>query len=94
MKELTEKYKIVLTLLLKNIIYISWYSYAIIIPIFVKDKITDNKITYLVISFLIIYFIREIAKHFYRKIAHKSYHELKHKVEMHYYNKMNTLSMD
>lgn len=94
MKELTEKYKIVITLLLKNIIYMNWFAYAIIMGIFIKDKITDSSIFYLVISFLIVYLIRETCKHFYKRIAHKSYHEFKHNIEMYYYKKLNNLSMN
>ena len=94
MKEICEKYKLIITLILKNITYFGWYAYAFIAPIFIKDTISDINLFYLIITFLIIYLIREIAKHYYKKLAHDSYYEFKHNIEMNYYKKMNNLKME
>lgn len=94
MKDTKRDNKIIITIILKNIIYLCWYSYAIIMSLFIKDGMTDNDIFYLIVSFLIIYFIRETAKHFYKKITLKAYHTYKHNIEMHYYKKLKSLSMN
>ena len=44
MKEICEKYKLIITLILKNITYFGWYAYAFIAPIFIKDTIKNEKL--------------------------------------------------
>lgn len=87
-----ENYKLMTSIVIRNIIYICWYLYAIIMVTFIEGKITDNKLIWLFVTFSIVYFVRGIAKHYYRKIAHNAYHQEKHRIEMHYYKKMNKLS--
>ena len=70
MKDIIENNKLIITIILKNIVYLCWFSYAVIMSIFIHTGINDNDIIYLGISFLIIYFIRGVAKSYYRKLAH------------------------
>ena len=91
-KKTLENYKLMASIIIRNIIYICWYLYAIIMVTFIEGKITDNKLIWLFVTFSIVYFVRGIAKHYYRKIAHNAYHQEKHRIEMHYYKKMNKLS--
>ena len=94
MKDIIENNKLIITIILKNIVYLCWFSYAVIMSIFIHTGINDNDIIYLGISFLIIYFIRGVAKSYYRKLAHNSYYEFKHNIEMLYYKRLNKLSMN
>lgn len=91
-KKTLENYKLMASIIIRNIIYICWFLYAVIMVTFIEGKITDNKLIWLFVSFLVVYFVREIAKHFYRKYAHNAYHQEKHRIEMHYYKKLNKLS--
>lgn len=94
MDKKTTKYKIIITIILRNIIYLCWYTYAFIILYFIQDKLTDKHLFSLFIGFIIVYFIRALAKHFYKNIAHDAYHQVKHSIEMEYYQKLNEISMD
>lgn len=91
-KKTLENYKLMTSIVIRNIIYICWYLYAIIMVTFIEGKITDTKLFWLFITFSIVYFIRGLAKYYYKKIAHDAYHQEKHRIEMHYYKKMNKLS--
>ena len=91
-KKTLENYKLILSIIIRNVIYICWFLYAIIMGTFIDGTITDNKLIWLFICFLVVYFIRGIAKHYYRKLAHDAYHQEKHRIEMHYYKKLNKLS--
>lgn len=94
MKNNANKSKLVMTIILRNIIYICWYAYAIVMLLIVNEKITDESVFQLVIAILSIHFIKEIINHFYKKIAHNAYQDYKHNIEMDYYNKLNNLSTE
>ena len=94
MEKLSNKSKLIITIILRNIIYLCWYGYALIMMLFINTKITDTKLFMLFAFFLGIYLIREVSKHLYKLIAHKAYHEKKHEIELKYYKKLNEISME
>ena len=83
-----DKSNLIITILLRTLVYIGWFSFAYLFLLFIHDSLTDDKIFYLVLWLMGIYVSRNLLKYFYRKFSEKSYHNLKHSIEMHYFEKL------
>lgn len=83
-----EKIKLFFLGLCRTLIFVCWYSFAVVIAYFINNKISDTRIEILIIFLIIIYTIRNILKAVHRNNANKIYHNYKHKIEMKYFKKI------
>lgn len=79
---------IIYTILLKNITYILWFSFAIITVAFLSNEIDKKKVTILIIVLIIVFLVRNVFRMLYIKVAKENYHSIKHSVEMYYFNNL------
>lgn len=82
---------ITLTIIYKTMVYLGWYSFAMLFAYFIRDSLTDNNILSLIIAFIITYVVRSLFKYFYRVVSKKNYHQIKHRIEMYYFKKFKYL---
>lgn len=85
------KKSIILSTLYKNIINICWFSFGIIMLLFLNDVFNKERFVILILSLFIIYVIKTIFDHFYKKEVEKGFYSLKHSSEMYYFRKLEKL---